>query len=1317
MPNEEQEIVMKADDRNGEVITFYSFKGGTGRTMALANVAWILASRGKRVLVVDWDLDSPGLHKFFHPFLNAELYDATTGIVDIISEYARAATHATERAADWHREYARVLPHAISLEWPFPDEGTLDILSAGQLGRTYSTVLSGFNWDNFYYRLGGGLLFSAMRDDMRHNYDYTLIDSRTGLSDMAGICTVRFPDTVVNCFTLSDQSIEGAAGVSRSIDELAEDREIRILPVPMRVEDGEQAKLENGRALARLRFTAYPSGLDPDARKRYWGDVEIPYKPFYAYEEVLATFGDEPRMPTTLLSAYERLTGVITRGSIRELAGVPEEMRSRHLAAFERRSPTSPPEVFLSYVPEDRMWADWVASVLRHAGVRVLVQGSDLQPGADAATEIRQVVFTASCTMVLLSPSYVRSTRARTVWEALASAESEGARRLLVPVCVAEVRLNGPFDAWNAVDLVRLDETSATEALLRSLDLRPSVSGPVSMTGFTARFPGARPPAWSVPARNASFTGRAALLEKLRDSLSIGSAVVKPLALHGMGGIGKTQVALEYAHRFMADYDLVWWISAQQEELIDGALADVAAELGIRYGDNIDDTADAVREALRRGQPFARWLLIFDNADDPDTLTAHLPQGDGHVLITSRNPLWSHVAVPIEVEAFSREESVEHLTRRVPALVPDAAAEVAQMLGDLPLAIELAGAWLEATGMPAQQYLELLGSQLAKWLASSTPSHYPMTAVATWRVSIDRLRQEQPAAARLLELCSCFGPEPISMSLLYSDETLNHLLQYDSALQEKMVLGRIIREVGRYALARVDQSRSSIQVHRLVQAVVRDSLTSEQNQETRHVVHRILVSARPRQGDVYNPDNWPRYNAIWPHLAPSQAWACVEEPVRALLVERVRYMYRRGEYEEGLAYAHQLEPRWKDARGPDDRQLLFLRFNVANIVRAQGNYQDALEIDQDVHARQTAAFGADYVHTLMTAGSLVADLCALGRVPEAVRLARATHESLAEQFGEDYPQTLLAANNLALSLRIAGNFAEARQIDGRTHALLRQVSGEDHPQTLLSALNLGRDLREVGDLVESTILLRSTLERFHRSLGPDFPDALRAASSLSISLRRSGEHEEARRISTDLLDRYEALYPPGHPDTLAGRLNLACDLSALGNAQEALQISDDITSAYERLFGPDHQYTLVSANNRAIYLRQVGRGAEGLAVAGNTHDSLCRGLGEEHPVTLICAMNLANAMAEAGSLEEAEHLESRHLEAFVRILGPTHPDTLFCRCNHAVTLRALGRQKEAQALLNDALSRLESALGPSNARLDWPRRWRRINRDLEPQPV
>jgi tetratricopeptide (TPR) repeat protein len=1304
-------------DRGGEVVTFFSFKGGAGRTMALANVAWILASRGKRVLVVDWDLDSPGLHKFYLPFLNSDLYSSTSGIVDIISEYARAATHSGHRAPDWHLTYARVLPHAISLDWSFSDSGTLDIVSAGRLGRNYSTVLSGFNWDNFYHRLGGGLLFSAMRDDMRRHYDYTLIDSRTGLSDIAGICTVRFPDTVVNCFTLSSQSIEGAAGVARNIDDLVDDREIRILPVPMRVEDGEQQKLENGRALARQQFAGYPSGLDRDARRRYWGDVEIPYKPFYAYEEILATFGDEQRMPLTLLSAYERLTGIITRGEVCELTPIPEDVRRRYVAAFERRSLVTPPDIFLSYAPEDRMWADWVGSVLQRAGAHIIAQGVDFPPGSDLAVEVNRSVAAAGCTMVLLSPSYVRSSQARTVWEVLAAAESDGSRRALIPIRVAEVRLAPPFDVWNAVDLVRLDEASAAETILRTLDLRPDSPADAAGESSSVRFPGARPPVWSVPARNAAFTGRAALLQRLRDNLSIGSTMVKPQVVHGLAGVGKTQIVTEYSYRFMADYDLVWWISAQQKELIAASLAEIAPELGIRRGESIEAAAEAVREALRQGRPYSRWLIIFDNAENPEILEPHLPHGNGHVIVTSRNPSWAHLATPIEVEAFTREESVEHLTRRVSALEPDAAAQVAQLLGDLPLAVELASAWLETTGMPVPDYLALLQTRLAEWLGSSRSSDYPLTAAATWEVSIQRLREEWPVAVRLLELCSCFGPEPISMSLLYSDETLNYLLPYDSALQEKMVLGRVIRELGRYALARVDQGRSSIQVHRLVQAVVRDSLTPERAEETQHEVHRILVSGRPRQGDIDNPGNWPRYNEIWPHLNPSRAPECTEELVRGLLVERVRYLWLRGEYEEGLALAYPLESLWTETRGSDDRQLLYLRFHIANIARSRGDYQTALEIDQDVLARQTAAFGREYVHTLMTASALTADLGALGRYAEALRIARETTESFSQLFGEDHPLTLRAANNLALSYRVAGDSFAAREIDRRTLGLRQQVLGPDHPLTLGSASNLGRDLREIGEFAESTALLRSTLDRYRRVLGPEFPETLRAASSLSISLRRSGQHEEARQISSRLLDQYQHLYPADHPDLLACRLNLACDASALEDAEGALEHSDATTSTYERLFGPDHQYTLVSANNRAIYLRQLGRVKEGREVAEVTLRKMRETLGVEHPLTLVSAMNLGNARAQDGDLEGGEELERVTWHAFTRVLGASHPDTLFCACNLAVTHRALDRGAEAQELMQRSLAELERVMGTAHPHLDYPRRWRRINRDLEPQPV
>ncbi len=366
-----------SDERAGEIITFFSYKGGTGRTMALANVAWILASHGKRVLTVDWDLDSPGLHRFFHPFLDDDLFASTPGVMEMLSDFGRAAAdpHLDRTDPAWHERFARVLPHAVSLDWSFPGAGALDIISAGRQGRTYAAAVAGFNWDTFYTRLGGGALFTAMREDMRRNYDYTLIDSRTGLSDIAGICTVRFPDTVVNCFTLSGQSIDGAAAVARTIGELDESRDIQILPVPMRVEDGEQAKLEAGRALARSKFTGFPRGLGPEATVRYWGEVEVPYKPFYAYEETLATFGDEPHLRSSLLAAFERLTGVITDGRICELPPMPEERRKRFAALYERRKPFNPPDVFLSYAPEDRSWADWVAHVLQRAGIQVVAQG------------------------------------------------------------------------------------------------------------------------------------------------------------------------------------------------------------------------------------------------------------------------------------------------------------------------------------------------------------------------------------------------------------------------------------------------------------------------------------------------------------------------------------------------------------------------------------------------------------------------------------------------------------------------------------------------------------------------------------------------------------------------------------------------------------------------------------------------------------------------------------------------------------------------------------------------------------------------------
>lgn len=284
--------------------------------MALANTAWILASNGYKVLVVDWDLEAPGLYKFYRPFLDRAKIAHTPGVLDIVNDYALAVSRKEDRTADWHVEYAQLTKHAISLSWPdFPAGGTLDFVSAGRQNRDYSAAATSFDWDTFYDR-GGGQFFDEMRKSMKREYDYTLIDSRTGLNDIADICTVHLPDILVDCFTLSDQSVEGAAVVAQNMTERYHYQNIRVLPVAMRIENSEKVKVDVGLAWARQQFGPFPTELSEEEAAKYWKEVIIPYQPFYAFEETLATFGDTPGQPLSLLTAFERLTAAITENRV-----------------------------------------------------------------------------------------------------------------------------------------------------------------------------------------------------------------------------------------------------------------------------------------------------------------------------------------------------------------------------------------------------------------------------------------------------------------------------------------------------------------------------------------------------------------------------------------------------------------------------------------------------------------------------------------------------------------------------------------------------------------------------------------------------------------------------------------------------------------------------------------------------------------------------------------------------------------------------------------------------------------------------------------
>ncbi|MDX2821971.1 FxSxx-COOH system tetratricopeptide repeat protein [Streptomyces ipomoeae] len=1310
--------------QDGRIITFYSYKGGTGRTMALANTAWILAANGKRVLTVDWDLEAPGLDRFFRPFLDPNALAATTGVIDMITEYSWAATTGGPRSGSWHLDYARVEPHAMSLNpevlgLSFPDGGSLDFLSAGRQNREYSATVSSFEWDNFYERLGGGLFLDALRDDMRASYDYVLIDSRTGLSDNADICTIQMPDVLVDCFTLSGQSMDGAAAVAHSVEEDYRKRRIRVLPVPMRIDEGEKEKVDAGRALARQKFDGLPKGpdgehLDPADVNAYWGAVEIPYRPYYAYEEMLATVGDESGIANSLLSAFERLTSVITDGEVTQLPPIPEQVRLRCVEAFTRRRPQlQSVNAVVVYAAENRMWAEWVQGVLRTAGCDAALH--------DVSTGPPERPDTTTRVLVLLSHAFQKSRAAGEVWHALRGGAADAPHSAPVALRVDEVRLaDSSFDR-EPVDLHRLDEADCVRGLLGALGLAEQPTG--SRTAGP-RFPGSVPQVWNAPQRNTTFTGRGVILDQLREQLRGGMSVVLPQAqaLFGLGGVGKTQVALEYVHRFMADYDLVWWVSAEDIDNVVSSLAQLGTRIGALGGEDMAMASQEAVQLLARGVPTNRWILVFDNADDPTELKRFFPRGGGgHILVTSRNQAWAQQGASLPVDVFQRQESVEHLSLRAPGLSAEEADRVAEAVGDLPLAVEQAAAWLYETATPVKDYLRLLAEQTTDVLDLNQAADYPKTVAATWNISIARLKERSPASVRMLQLCAFMAAEPIASQLLYSKEMLDELRKVDRTLTESLMLGRVIREIARFALAKVDQVGNSIQIHRLVQAVIRSQLTEDEQRTARQVVHTILAGARP-DGDepTDDPKNWPQFELLWPHLRASDIGAGATLEPRRLLIDRVRYLWKRGNLPQAQSRAEEVLAQWKPLLGEDHEQYLYMRSQLANVLRSQGRYVEALEMNEDVLERQRRVLGPTHPHTFITVSALSSDLAARGQYDRALELAREAHEGFGQIFHESHRRTLSAANNLALTLCMVGDYGAARDLDQDTYDRRKEVLGPEHPYTLASAQRLGRDLREDGRYSESADLLSDAYRAYKDTLGKDFPGTLTCAKSLAVSLRRAGRFEDAHRLSKATLAEYRKQYETRIPASLACELNLAADLFAADQREEARQVAQAVLGEYIKVPGEQHPYTQAALNNLGIYQWACGNADEAEALFLRVTERMAEVLGEKHPHTLFARANYANVLAERGRVEEAWAVEKPTRDTLQNVLGAQHPEALGVVANSALTLRALGRTEDAARLREETLAVLERQsrqLGPDNGITRLVRQERRIYRDLEPLAV
>jgi hypothetical protein len=789
-------------------------------------------------------------------------------------------------------------------------------------------------------------------------------------------------------------------------------------------------------------------------------------------------------------------------------------------------------DLFVSHAGRDRAWAEWVAWELQQAGYRVELDFWDWEVGENFVEKMRDALDRADRMVALFSEAYFEAERYTTMeWTGLLT---DATRPRLLPFRIEDVTPPTILRPLLARDLYGVPEGEARRLLLEAVggrrrpDRGPEFpAGPAAPAGGEGRgprLPGLLPEVWNLPLRNVAFTGRDGMIMALRDRLTAGrQAVVE--ALHGLGGVGKTQLAIEYGHRFAGDYELCWWIDGEQPGRVGEQVTGLAVALGLVEANAGTPAALAsVKSYLRQHD---RWLLVFDNVEGPAAVREWLPSGPGHVLLTSRRHVWGGVADPLGVDVFARTESVALLRRHLSRLTEVDAQRLAAALGDLPLAVAQAAGLLAETGMSASEYLEGLTEHAAQITSEGTPIDYPVSLAAAVRLSSTRLEAEDPAAGQLLRLCAFLAPEPVPLDLFSAAPYRLLPEPLAAAVRTPLAFRRSVGRIAGYGLARLGDDGPVL--HRLLQAILRDQLEPSDHDAARTMVDRLLIAARPGSGTT--PALWPRWAQLLPHILAADPATTSNDELRYLACSAVWHLHARGDARAALPIAHHLHEQWDRRYGPDDRYSMSAAANLAWVHRDLGEYQQARKLDEDTLARRRRVLG------------------------------------------DDHPDTLHSANNLAIDLRRAGEHQRARELDEDTLDRRRRVLGDDHPDTLHSANNLAADLRELGEHQRARKLDEDTLDRRRQVLGDDHPDTLHSANNLAADLRELGEHQRARKLDEDTLDRRRQVLGDDHPDTLISAGNLAVDLRELGEHHRARVLDEDTFARWGRVLGADHPDT------------------------------------------------------------------------------------------------------------------------------------------------
>lgn len=770
-------------------------------------------------------------------------------------------------------------------------------------------------------------------------------------------------------------------------------------------------------------------------------------------------------------------------------------------------------------------------------------------------------------------------------------------------------------------------------------------------------------PSWNVPfRRNPFFTGRTVLLARLHKQLnqSRNAALAQSQALSGLGGIGKTQTAVEYAYRYRDQYRAIFWVRAASRETLVADFVALAQLLNLP-GHDAQDQMQIVAAVKRWLEQHEGWLLILDNADDVPLLSDFLPgEYKGHLLLTSRSQALGRIATSIPVEKMELSEGIEFLLRRAKLLSPDGSLESASQalrisaqrlveeLDGLPLALEQAAAYIEELECTLAEYLTLFKRHRLALLKrqSHLSTDYPLTVANTWALSFTQVEQANPAAAELLRLCSFLHPDAIPEAMLSEGaRELGPVLQ--PVASDSFLLNEAIQVLRRYSLIKRDPEERVLNVHRLVQVVLKENLDQEAKQQWAVRTVRVVNAAFPKASF----HAWMRCERYLPHV---QACAELIEEHRLNFSEGARLLQQAGVYQR--------------ERGIYGQAEAFLRRALTIFERILGS--ESPEVT-----------------------SVLNDLAWLfyyqARYEQAEPLLRRALTIREQVLGSEHPETASTLNNLAWLYSQQSRYTQAEPLFQRALDIREQALGTHHPETATTVNGLGMLYVFQGKNEQAVPLLRRALAIREQMLEPSDPDVAESLNNLAMVYCYLDKYEQSEPLFQRALNIREHALGPEHPDVAQSLDNLATLFRHQGKLAQAEPLQQRAFTIYEQALGPEHPDTAIALHNLAQLYQSQGRYEQAETHYQRALPLLESLLGLEHPRVVRSLHSLAQLYVVQGKYELAEPLFERAIKVGENTFGQKHSETASIRADYTeflLTMQGKSSITDLQETISDGSS-------------------------------